>query len=246
MTRSVVVLGAVVGLLAVAAQVGPAAAQDHGFALSMKLDALVDQLPAGRYKVQKSAIDATGLAIGKPLRDDHICIKAVGQVAAVVANYATTFDLSVMAWKAVGAKCKTAFHGDDLSAIHETACAGTAKMQPPSRWNVLEADPTCKFTYTETGREKSCSEVGAGMVKVATGTGNPGTANSVVGKPKETSSNHYLSGAVLVPGKSLRLHLREFDTSATETAFIAGHAVDVTLTATPCESSDRPATSLTD
>jgi hypothetical protein len=235
MTRSVVVLIAVGGLVAGVANVGPAAAQDHGFALSMKLDALVDQLPAGRYRVKKSAIDATGMATGKPLRDDHICIKAVGQVAAVVANYATTFDLSVMAWKAVGAKCKTAFHGDDVSAIHETACAGTAKMQPPSRWNVLEADPTCKFTYTESGREKSCADVGAGMVRVANAT-----------KPKETSSNHYLSGAVLVPGKSLRLHLREFDTSATETAFIAGHAVDVTLTATPCESSDRPATSLTD
>jgi hypothetical protein len=214
----------------------PTPARDFSVALAMKLDALVEQLPVGRYKVTKSAIDAQGASIGQPLRDGHICIKTVGQIADVVSSYATTFDLSIMAWKAEGAACRNAYHGDDASAIHETMCPITDKMKAPSRWNVLEADASCKVTYTDTGRQRTCNEVGADVVQVATGPA----------QSKQMSSNHYLSGAISVPGKSLRLHLREFDTSATATKFVAGHSVTATKTTTECEPSDRPATSIAD
>jgi hypothetical protein len=219
-----------------------AAAQvpDHSLALTMKLDELVEQLPVGRYRVRKTAIDANGMAAGKaPLRDDHICIKTVGQVAPMVSSYATTFDLSILAWKATGAKCRSAYHGDAASTIHETICTGSNAATPPSRWNVLETDPSCRFTYTETSRQKVCSDA-SGLVHVANAGLNSG-ANS-----KPASSNHYLAGALLVPGQSLRLHLREFDTTGASTRYVAGHAIDVTLTKVPCEASDRLATSLTD
>ena len=214
----------------------PTPAGDFSVALAMKLDALVEQLPVGRYKVTKSAIDAQGVSIGQPLRDGHICIKTVSQIADVVSAYATTFDLSIMAWKAEGATCRSAYHGDDANAIHETMCPTTAKMKPPSRWNVLEADASCKATYTDTDRKLTCNEVGANVVQVATGTA----------QPKQVSSNHYLSGAISVPGKSLRLHLREFDTSGTATKFVAGHSVTATLISGACEAGDRPATSVVD
>jgi hypothetical protein len=230
---------AVMGSLAASAKAQnpiPAPVQDFSMALTMKLDGLVEQLPVGRYKVTKSAIDAQGVAIGQPLRDGHICMKSVGQIAEVVSGYATTFDLSIMAWKAEGATCRSAYHGDDASTIHETMCATTAAMKPPSRWNVLEADASCKVSYTDTSRQRTCNEVGADVVQVATGPA----------KAKEVSSNHYLSGAISVPGKSLRLHLREFDTSATATKFVAGHSVTATLVSDACEASDRPATSVVD
>jgi hypothetical protein len=214
----------------------PTPAQDFSMALAMKLDNLVEQLPVGRYKVIKSAIDAQGVALGQPLRDGHICIKTVGQLGDVVSAYATTFDLSIMAWKAEGAACKSAYHGDDTSTIHETMCPTTDKMKAPSRWNVLEADASCKVTYTDTARQRTCNEIGADVVQVATG----------AAQPKQMSSNHYLSGAITVPGKSLRLHLREFDTSATATKFVAGHSVTATLVPGACEASDRPATSVVD
>jgi hypothetical protein len=214
-----------------------ALAQDHSLALTIKLDELVEQLPDGRYHVRKTAIDAQGNVLGQPLRDGHICIKTVGQIGQVVADYGSTFDLSVLAWKAVGAKCKTAFRGDDTSANHETVCAATPTMAPPSRWNVLEADASCKFAYTETSRQRTCSDANGSVVAVAAK-----GADAVKGD----TSNHYLTGAILVPGKSLRLHLREFDTSVLATRFVAGHAVDITKAATPCEAADRPATSVTD
>jgi hypothetical protein len=207
--------------------------QDHTLALTMKLDQLVEQLPAGRYHVRKSVIDAQGMPTGQALRDDHVCVKKVSQIANIVSEYATTFDLSRMAWKAQGAVCRSAYNADDGSAVQEIACATTDKMDPPSRWNVLEADPKCKITYTETGRSKSCGDVG--MTRVVDGP-----------KSKPISSNHYLSGAIVVPGRSLRLHLREFDTSATATKYIAGHAVLATLVNPTCEPTDRPGTSLTD
>jgi hypothetical protein len=210
--------------------------QDYSLALTMKLDQLVEQLPVGRYKVTKTAIDAQGAAIGKPLRDGHICMKSVGQIAEIIAAYATTFDLSIMAWKAEGASCRSAYHGDDASTIHETMCATTAAMKAPSRWNVLEPDASCKVTYTDTSRQRTCNEVGADVVQVAT----------APAPSKQMSSNHYLSGAISVPGKSLRVHLREFDTSATTTKFIAGHSVIATLTDAACEVGDHPATSVVD
>lgn len=230
---------AVICAMAVSAQAqnpNPAPSQDFSIALAMKLDNLVEQLPTGRYKVTKSAIDAQGVRIGQPLRDSHICIKSVNQIADVVASYATTFDLSIMAWKAEGASCKSAYHGDDTSAIHETMCTTTAAMKAPSRWNVLEADPSCKVTYTDNTRQRSCNEAGADVVQVATG---PAQA-------KQANTNHYLSGAIAVPGKSLRLHLREFDTSAAATTYVAGHSVTATLTDATCEAGDRPATSVVD
>jgi hypothetical protein len=214
----------------------PTPTQDFSMALAMKLDNLVEQLPVGRYKVIKSVIDAQGVSVGQPLRNDHICLKSVGQIADVVSAYATTFDLSIMAWKAEGAACRSAYHGDDASTIHETMCATSDKMKAPSRWNVLEADASCKVTYTDTSRQRTCNEVGADVVQVATG---PAQA-------KQASTNHYLSGAIAVPGKSLRLHLREFDTSATATMFVAGHSVTATLTDAVCEAGDRPATSVVD
>jgi hypothetical protein len=213
-----------------------ASAQDHSLALTMKLDELVEQMPAGRYHVRKSVIDAQGSAIGQPLRDDHICLKAASQIAPVVSGYATTFDLSIVAWKGEGAKCQSAYHGDDSNAIHETMCATTDKMKAPSRWNVLEADASCKVAYTDTDRKRTCNEAGADVMQVATG---PAQA-------KQLSSNHYLSGAVSVPGKSLRVHLREFDTSTTATKFVAGHSVVATRVGGVCEAGDRPATSVVD
>jgi hypothetical protein len=225
-----------VAFMSVACASSIAAAQSpqaHTMALTMKLDQMVEQLPAGRYHVRKSVIDAQGMPVGQPLRDDHICIKKVGQIAGAVSNYATTFDLSRMAWKGEGAVCKSAYNADDTSTMQEIACATTDKMDPPSRWNVLEADPKCKTTYTETSRERSCSDVS--MTRVVNGT-----------KEKRVSSNHYLSGAILTPGKSLRLHLREFDTSATATKYIAGHAVLATLVSPACDPADRPAQSVTD
>ena len=235
------VFGAISSIAVLCSLSATASAQDHSLALTMKLDELVEQLPAGRYHVRKSAIDAQGAVIGKPLRDDHICIKNVGQIASAVSGYATTFDLSIIAWKGEGAKCQSAYHGDDASAIHETMCATTAKMAAPSRWNVLDADPSCNTTYTETGRERSCSDTGVGMARVATAPADAGPAS-----PPPISSNHYLAGAIAVPGKSLRLHLREFDTSAAATKFVAGHAVTAALATTACEPSDRPATSIAD
>jgi hypothetical protein len=214
----------------------PPPVQDFSMALTMKLDNLVEQLPVGRYKVIKSAIDAQGVAIGQSLRDGHICMTSAGQIAEVVSGYATTFDLSIMAWKAEGASCRSAYHGDDASTIHETMCATTTAMKAPSRWNVLEADASCKVTYTDTSRQRTCNEVGADIILVAAGPA----------KAKELSSNHYLSGAISVPGKSLRLHLREFDTSASATKFIAGHSVTATLVSGACEAADRPATSVVD
>ena len=240
MTRVVVAAITAVGAIGVACSVaGAACAQDYSLALTMKLDELVEQLPAGRYHVRKSAIDAVGIPMGQPLRDDHICIKSVGQVAGVVGGYASTFDLSIMAWKTEGAMCKSAYHGGDASVIHETMCTTTDKMKPPSRWNVLEADASCKSTYTETGRERFCNDIGADVVQVATG---PVAGASM----KPVSSNHYLSGAMAVPGKSLRLHLREFDTSAKGAKFVAGHAVTAALVAAACTASDRAATSIID
>jgi hypothetical protein len=234
-----VVLAAVSAIGFACSFAGMAQAQDHSLALTMKLDELVEQLPAGRYHVRKSAIDAAGTPVGQPLRDDHICIKTVGQVAGVVSGYASTFDLSIMAWKAEGAACKSAYHGDDNNAIHETMCATTDKMKAPSRWNVLEADPSCKATYTETGRERFCNDISADVIQVATA-----PAAGSVGK--QASSNHYLAGAITVPGKSLRLHLREFDTAAKATRFVAGHAITATMAGGTCEAGDRPATSIVD
>jgi hypothetical protein len=224
-----------VSMMTLTGAVSTAVAQsppDHTLALTMKLDQLVEQLPAGRYHVRKSVIDAQGMSIGQPLRDDHVCIKKVDHINSAVSNYATTFDLSRMAWKAQGAVCRSAYNAEGTSAVQEIACATTDRMDPPSRWNVLEADPKCKTTYTETTRERTCGDVG--MTRVASS------------KDKPVSSNHYVSGAILVPGKSLRLHLREFDTSATSTKYIAGHAVLATLVGPTCDPTDRPAPSLTD
>ena len=102
---------------------------------------------------------------------------------------------------------------------------------------MLEADLSCKTTYTETGRQRSCAETAGKLELVAV----PGSK-----QPKPISSNHYLAGVIAVPAKSLRLHLREFDTAATSTTFVAGHAVEATLAQAACEPSDRPATSIAD
>jgi hypothetical protein len=245
MNGSIVAGGVLVLSSALAGLIGlttraAAQAPDHSLALTMKLDELVEQLPVGRYRVRKSVIDANGMVIGKaPLRDDHICIKTVGQVAPMVSSYAATFDLSILAWKATGANCRSAFHGDAASAIHETVCKGSSAAIPPSRWNVLETDSSCKFTYTESSRQKICSDA-SGLVHAAV------TSADIAATTKPVSSNHYLAGAILVPGQSLRLHLREFDTTSATTKYVAGHAIDVTLMKLPCEASDRLATSLTD
>jgi hypothetical protein len=235
MIRYVIAAVSAVGIADSAAFIGAAQAQDYSLALTMKLDELVEQLPAGRYRVAKTAIDAQGATVGQPLRDDHVCIRSVGQIAGVVSGYAATFDLSIMAWKAEGATCRSAYHGDDASAIHETMCATTDKMKTPSRWNVLEADASCKSTYSDGGRQRTCSEPGD-AIQVSIGSAGPASVKT----------NHYLAGAIGVPGKSLRLHLREFDTSAAATRFVAGHSITASLTPDACTPADRPATSIVD
>jgi hypothetical protein len=220
------------GLLLLIAAVAPAAALDmQGFAAVEKLDELIETLPAGRYHVVRNAIDAEGKSLGQPKRDVHICQKKAGAISSEAKNFITVFDLQIMGWKTEGAKCKVKSHIDDQGVLVETFCPTTEKMDPPTRWHAVEPTMNCKITYTESGRSKSCSQL---TISTTTST-----------SPKPVSSNHYMTGAMVVPGKSARLHMREFDTSATLTSFISGTTINLTYVGA-CEPGDGHASSFAD
>jgi hypothetical protein len=220
------------GLLGLAGVAAPAVAMDtQSFAAEQKLDEMIETLPAGRYHAVRNAVDAQGIVIGKPERDTHICQQRVSAISMEAKNFFSIFNLQMMGWKMEGAKCKVKSRIDDTEILVETFCPTTEKMDPPTRWHVVEPTMNCKITYTANGRTKSCSGFTMGVTKS--------------GGPKPVNSNHYMTGALVVPGKSVRLHIREFDTSATRTAFVAGTTIDLTHTGA-CEPGDGHASSFVD
>jgi hypothetical protein len=209
---------------------GSASAAELDLEMVLKAGMLVSNLAGGlqegRYHVRKTVVDANNVVIGQPLRDSFICINGPFAVSAPVMNYAATFEAPVKDWMAAGATCEITLDHTAQQVKIESHCATTPTMSPPSRWNVLEPEPSCKYAYGINWRTRECSS----------------------GKPPKRETNradHYRT-SVMATDNALRVELLEFDSAAGPAKFVLGHAVELMQIGTTCNNGDDYPLSVTD